>query len=71
MTLVMTDGPKLTLRPDSEAQMARHRKAAKVRRWSLNRFYIEAAEKLAAETLATQQSSEQLMVKSDPLPLNQ
>jgi uncharacterized protein (DUF1778 family) len=72
----------IPVRPDTKAQLDRHRKAANIKRWSLNRFYLEAADKLAAETLATQQSSEQLTlatqqsseqltVKSDPLALNQ
>ena len=57
------------VRFDSAAQLDIVKKAAKLKKWSLNRFMIEAS--VEAANLVTTAGSEQLMVKKDPLPLNQ
>lgn len=61
----------MTIRLDSKSQLERYRKAAGMRKWSLNRFVLEAMDKVSAETLATEKSSGQLMVDSNRQPLNQ
>jgi uncharacterized protein (DUF1778 family) len=58
-----------TVRFDSAVQLESVKKAAKLKKWSLNRFMIEAV--LEAADSVTTASSERLIVKRDPLPLNQ
>lgn len=58
-----------TVRFDSATQLENVKRAAKLKKWSLNRFMIEAA--IEAANSVTAAGSEQLMVKKDPLPLNQ
>lgn len=65
---------KCTIRFDSKTQLERHRRAAKRLKWSLNRFYLEAADNLTAATNTletTQKVSEQLINQSEQLTLNQ
>ena len=63
--------PVMTVRPETKAQADRHKKAAKAIRRSANFFYLEAADRYATQILTSEKPVEQLMVKSDPLPLNQ
>lgn len=63
--------PKFTVRPETKAQADRHRRAAKAIKRSLNFFYLESADRYASQILTSEKVAEQLMVKSDPLSLNQ
>lgn len=60
-----------SLRWESKAQVRRIRQAAKLRKWSLNQFVIEAASKEAEKVLTAVQESGQIMVESDQPALNQ
>lgn len=62
---------KFTVRIKTEAQLKRLRKAAKQRKWSLNQFFLEAAEHIAATSVETFKPSEPNTVESNPLTLNQ
>ena len=64
-------GPATTIRLESKAQLDRHRKAAKTMKWSIRRFYLEAADRFAENILASEKPIEQLIVKSDQPSLNQ
>lgn len=66
----MQKRPEINLRFESKGQLDRIRKAAKARKWSINTFVIDAADK-AARLLTTDRSPEQLMVDSSRQPLNQ
>lgn len=66
----MTALPKISVRPETKAQIDRHRKAAKAMRRSLNFFYLEAGDKLASEILTSEKAG-QLMAGSDQRSLNQ
>lgn len=60
----------MTIRLDTKAQLERYRRAAGLRKWSLNRFVLEALDKVSAETLATEKC-DPLMAEIDRQPLNQ
>jgi len=66
-----TSGPRVTVRAYTQKQYDRHVRAATKLHWSLNRFYIEAAELLAKNIEASENPVEQLMVKTDRPSLNQ
>jgi uncharacterized protein (DUF1778 family) len=59
----------LMVRFDSVAQLEAIKRAAKLKKWSANRFIIEASTE-AANSVTTA-GSEQLMVKTERPPLNQ
>jgi len=64
--------PKKLIRFDSKAQMERARRAAKIRKWDLNRFIVEATEQFTDQTLATVKAeAEQQTVTRESLSLNQ
>jgi uncharacterized protein (DUF1778 family) len=59
----------IKVRFDSAAQLDAVKRAAKLKKWSANRFIVEASSEAANSVTAA--GSEQLMVKKDQLPLNQ
>lgn len=60
------------VRFDSPSQVERVLKAAELKRWSFNRFMVEAAEYAANQILmANKNGSKPLIVESNPLALNQ
>ena len=61
---------KTTIRFDNANQLDLIKKAAKLKHWAVNRFMIEAALE-AAKSVTANPVSEPLMVKREPLPLNQ
>lgn len=54
----MNNKPVVFVRFDSKAQVERLKRAAKVRKWSVNRFVVEATEE-AVNLLTTVKPSEQ------------
>ena len=61
----MSNGIKLTVRPDTKAQLERHKRAAKLRHWSVNRLYLEAADKMTDEILDQELYKQALAAKSE------
>ncbi len=60
------------IRFETQAQMERIRRAAKLRKWSVSKFVVDAAEREAAKLLTTERkSSDPLMVERASPPLNQ
>lgn len=67
----MQSGPTTNLRFETKAQRDRIARAAKIRKWSINTFMLQAAELLVTKTLETDKTPEQLMVEPSQLTLNQ
>ncbi len=63
--------PVINQRYESKAQVERFKKAAKLKKWSLNTFMLHAGEVVAAQFLATEKQATQLIVESTNQPLNQ
>lgn len=66
-----TQRPRVSVRFDAKAQLERITRAAKLRKWTINQFMIEASDREAVKLLTTEKSSEQLTVKTDLPSLNQ
>ncbi|MBZ5574651.1 MAG: DUF1778 domain-containing protein [Acidobacteriia bacterium] len=62
--------PEMNMRFDTRAQVETIRRAAKLRKWSFNRFVVEAAFE-AAKSLTANPPSEPLMVAKERPALNQ
>lgn len=63
--------PEAKIRFDTRIQKEKIVRAAKLRRWSLNTFVVEAADKAADKLVGTSNSSEQLTEPSKQPALNQ
>lgn len=66
----MQKQPSISIRFDTKSQVERIKKAAKARKWSFNRFVVEASA-YVSKLVETGALSEQLTDGPDRPPLNQ